>query len=204
MLMTEHDKGWDQDRWRRYEEACADASTRDMLVVPGIEYSDPSNTIHVLVWGVSEFLGEGLETADLLRKVSQFGGVSVLAHPDRREAWRLFDSNWATELLGIEVWNRKTDGWSASKSGIELWRKTGVKPFAGLDFHRKNQFYPLRMMIEVSRDAGCEEVFEALRARKVSPRFRGQDLQRVLHAGTGILRPAIEKMRRGLRLVIPH
>ncbi|MFB0987487.1 MAG: hypothetical protein QMB94_14410 [Phycisphaerales bacterium] len=204
MLMTEHDKGWNQDRWRLYEQACADASTQDMLVVPGIEYSDPSNTIHVLVWGVSEFLGEGLETADLLAKVRQFNGVAVLAHPDRRQAWRKFESSWAADLLGVEVWNRKTDGWVASASGIKLWKALGVVPFAGLDFHRKNQFYPLRMELEISHGGDCNEVFEVLRAGQISPRFRGRDLQQALRSGSGVMRPAIEKLRRVLRAIIPH
>jgi hypothetical protein len=193
-----------RERWRRCEQACAAASTEDMLVVPGIEYSDPSNTVHVLVWGVYEFLGEGLETGDLLKKVAQFNGVAVLAHPDRREAWRRFEMNWVPDILGVEVWNRKTDGWSASENGIRLWKQTGVAPFAGLDFHRKNQFYPLRMEVEVSHDAGCEEVFEAIRAGRISPQFRGRDLRQILHDGSGILRPALEKLRRVLRAVSSH
>ena len=204
LLMTEHDKGWDQERWQRYEQACEAASTQDTLVVPGIEYSDPSNTTHVLVWGVPDFLGEGLETSDLLEKVHRCNGVAVLAHPDRREAWRRFEMSWVPNLLGVEVWNRKTDGWSASENGIRLWKQTGVVPFAGLDFHRKNQFYPLRMEVDAPNDAGCEEIVEALRERRISPRFRGRDLHQVLHAGSGLLRPTAEKLRRVLRAVIPH
>lgn len=105
---------------------------------------------------------------------------------------------------GVQVWNRKTDGWSASENGIRLWKQTGVAPIADLDFHRKNQFYPLRMEVDVSHDAGCEEVFEAIRAGRISPRFRGRDLRQILHVGSGILRPALEKLRRVLRAVIPH
>ncbi len=62
VLMAEHDRGFDDARWAEYRQTCAQAS-REILLVPGIEYSDPTNSVHVPVWGDIPFIGEGLETA---------------------------------------------------------------------------------------------------------------------------------------------
>src|SRR5579872_2758004 len=68
LLMTEHDRGFTQQRFDEYKQACAKASTSKMLIVPGIEYSDAANCVHVLAWG-SEFVGESLPTSEMLERV---------------------------------------------------------------------------------------------------------------------------------------
>ena len=68
VLTAEHDRDWDAERWSSYREACAAASRPSLLVVPGIEYADPSDTVHVPTWG-ERFLGAGLPTAELLGHV---------------------------------------------------------------------------------------------------------------------------------------
>ena len=60
ILLAEHDRGFDAERWSAYRRACADASTESMLLVPGLEYSDASNSVHVPVWGDVPFFGEGV------------------------------------------------------------------------------------------------------------------------------------------------
>ena len=86
LLMTEHDRGFSQARLEDYRAVCLRASTAEMLVVPGIEYSDASNTIHILTWGDVPFLGEGMPTSTVLEEVNRARGVSVFAHPRRRNA----------------------------------------------------------------------------------------------------------------------
>ena len=81
MLMTEHDRGFDEGRWRDYQAACAAASKGGALLVPGIEYSDPANLVHVAVWGDLPFLGEGRAIDELLADVASKGGAAMLAHP---------------------------------------------------------------------------------------------------------------------------
>ena len=204
VLMSEHDRGWDQQRWSVYKEACREASSDHLLMVPGIEYSDPRNAIHVLVWGSEDFLGEGLETPELLKRVCDAGAVAVLAHPERKRAWELFKPEWYQHLLGVEVWNRKTDGWAPSLRGIEAWQEHGMIPFASLDFHRKNQFYPLRMAFDM--ESACTEVavFSALSRELISPVFKGNPLIPVLGKGGPIGSRPLEQVRRVLRRVIPH
>ena len=204
VLMTEHDRGWDESRWVRYREACQSASNSRILLVPGIEYSDPSNTIHVLVWGADEFLGEGLETSELLRRVTASGAVAVLAHPERKAAWQSFDPDWCDSLLGVEIWNRKTDGWAPSSRGIDMWKKHDLTPFTGLDFHRRSQFFPLRMQIGGSSIDSVDEVYQGLRQRRLTPLFRGGDVSRQFASGPGFILPAAERIRRVARLLKPR
>jgi predicted metal-dependent phosphoesterase TrpH len=58
VLMAEHDRGFDSGRWAAYRAACAEASARGgAILVPGIEYSDSANDVHIPVWGDIPFLG---------------------------------------------------------------------------------------------------------------------------------------------------
>jgi len=173
LMMTEHDRGFSTSRLDQYREMCARASSRDFLVLPGVEYSDAANRVHILVWGPVPFIGEGLPTGETLSAVRAAGGLAVLAHPSRRDAWRYFDPSWADRLLGIEVWNRKYDGWAPSQTAPSLVRDSGALPFAGLDFHTQRQSFPLEMVLELEEPISEESVLNCLRARRCQARAFG-------------------------------
>ena len=166
LLMTEHDRGFTQARLLEYREACAQASSETVLIVPGIEYSDADNVVHILVWGSIPFLGEALPTVELLDKVKATGGFAVLAHPSRKEAWKSFDPRWASNLLGIEIWNRKTDGWAPSQTAARLIQGTSLLPFVGMDFHTQRQFFPLATELEIQSPITETSVLECLKSRR--------------------------------------
>jgi len=176
LMMTEHDRGFSVERLNQYREACAKASTDEIFVMPGIEYSDRSNRVHVLVWGPVPFLGEGLPTGQMLEAVQAAGGLAVLAHPSRKEVWKSFEPSWADRLLGIEIWNRKYDGWAPSKIAPGLIRMAEAVPFAGLDFHTHRQLFPLAMTLDVHGEVSEEVVLEALRSRRCHARAFGRPL----------------------------
>jgi len=180
LLMTEHDRGFTAARLLEYREACARASSADLLVVPGLEYSDAANRVHVLVWGGVPFLGEGLSTNEMLDGVKAANGVAVLAHPSKRNAWMCFEPHWAGQLLGIEVWNRKYDGWAPSQTSQELLQKSGTIPFVGLDFHTHRQSFPLAMALELPTEVTEETVLECLRSRRCTARAFGVPLSQNL------------------------
>ena len=120
--------------------------------MPGIEYSDTSNTLHFLVWGNLPFIGSGLAADEILMASAQnSGGVVVFAHPSRREAWKLFNPDWVDKLLGIEVWNRKTDGWAPSRDAWQLIQGTQMLPFVGMDFYSRTS-----PIISIGNDYGGE------------------------------------------------
>jgi hypothetical protein len=172
LMMTEHDRGFSQSRYEEYRAVCARATTSDVFVLPGLEYSDPDNRVHVLVWGPVPFLGENLPTEVLLEAVADCGGVAVLAHPARRGAWECFKPEWGERLTGIEAWNRKYDGWAPGEKGAALLSRTNCLPFVGLDFHTKRQLFPLAMALEV--DAIDEwSIIDSLRKRRAAPRAFG-------------------------------
>jgi hypothetical protein len=170
VLLAEHDRGFDPARWSAYRAACAEASTPTSLLVPGIEYSDPSNTVHVPVWGDIPFLGEGLQTGELLERAASAGGLAVLAHPGRRDVWMRFDPAWMRHLVGVELWNRKYDGYAPNRAAASLLReRPELLPVVSLDFHTARQFHPLAMLFELDGDATEARICAALRERRSRP-----------------------------------
>ncbi len=208
VLMTEHDRGFDEDRWCAYRERCAAASVDGTLLVPGIEYSDRANLVHLAVWGDLPFLGEGRPTAELLDDAVAAGGAAMLAHPERREAWRLLEEISVGDLAGIEVWNRKYDGWAPGPRASRLCEgHAGVAPFFGLDFHTHRQFHPMGMLLDVEKAPSPDAVVEALRAGRCRPfaygiegsrlmRGPGHSLSRSAEAARRLLRPGVRRWRR--------
>lgn len=167
VLMSEHDRGFDPQRWAAYQEACARVSTKRFLVVPGIEYSSADNLVHVPVWGELPFLGEALDTTAMLEQVGVLGGAAVLAHPSRHAACEKFQPQWAQHLLGVEIWNVKEDGYAPSADGVALWRRyPALMPVAALDFHTPRQTFPLAVELRISRTLTREAVQAALRNRE--------------------------------------
>lgn len=197
MMMTEHDNGFTQARYDEFREECARVSSEKMYVLPGMEYSDPDNRVHVLTWG-APFLGEGLRTEALLAAVAAVDGVAVFAHPSRKAAWECFTPRWAETLLGIEAWNRKYDGWApGSKAATLLATQTQV-PFVGLDFHTARQFFPLGMALDVNGEVSERTLLECLRQRRCAARAFGLPLdQRRFHRTLPLLQAA-EQGRRSL------
>jgi hypothetical protein len=201
LLMTEHDRGFSAERLREYRRACADASSTDIVVIPGVEYADPANTIHVLVWGDVPFLGEGLPTAEMLRQVTGARGVAVLAHPARRNAWKLFDPAWTPHLAGIELWNRKADGWAPGRRARAMLRRTGLRAFAGIDFHDSRQMFPLTLALELAGPASEHTVLASLTSGRFTPALFGVPIQgKLVEWAAGPLRIA-EFGRRSLVFV---
>lgn len=198
VLMAEHDRTFDQDRWLEYREACAAASGHGALLVPGIEYSDAANRVHVPVWGAEDFLGSARPTRELLLDARAADGVAMLAHPARRDAWRGLDAACLELAAGVEVWNRKYDGWAPSSLALELAERHGLTPFVGLDFHTRRQFFPLAMAGEAPRSLTPQTVIDALRAGDLRPTVLGQPLARFMHGGGLRAAGAAEVVRRGL------
>lgn len=167
VLMAEHDRGFDEQRWRAYCAACRELSDGDFLIVPGMEYGDARDVVHILTWGELPFFGECLDTGHLLAQVRNAGGLTVFAHPLRRRAISHLKPEWAASLDGIELWNRKYDGWAPCQASSELLaRSDDLIPFVGLDFHTARQFFPLAMILEVEGALTISAVLEALRRRR--------------------------------------
>lgn len=202
VMMTEHDTGFDPASFASYRAACRAASTSRCQLIPGIEYSSPDNDVHILTWGLADFLTEHRPVSETLEAVAAQAGVAVFAHPARRDAFRIFDPAWCPYLAGIEVWNRKTDGMAPGHAAARLVEETGLPATVGQDFHRLNQLYPLTM--SAPRPTGDLEtgLVAALGADQMTPRaFRrpiyDEDgrLQRAAHDRTETVRKRLRDMR---------
>ncbi len=198
VLLSEHSRAFAEADLGAYVQACAQASTPEVLLVPGIEYNDPENLVHITVWGDVPFFGHTPQISDLLPKVSGEGGVGVLAHPWRRDAWKRFEPEWAKHLTAVEVWNRKYDGLAPNRRALALARQSGLAPFASLDFHTSRQFFPLGMelLLDDSAPLSPQSVYQALRNRAFEPRaFRRS--ARAFAGGPALLAlEAVEHTRR--------
>ena len=177
LMMTEHDRGFSPERLCQLRQLCEKVTTKDLLVIPGIEYSDAANQVHILVWGDVPFLGENLPTKETLQKVTEAKGVAVFAHPFRRNAWQCFEQSWGEMLTGIEVWNRKYDGWAPSPIAQDLQRSVGAIPFVGLDFHTHKQFFPIAMAMAIDSAVTEQAVLDCMRSRRVKPRVLGFEVE---------------------------
>lgn len=168
VLLTEHDRGWSEEKRLRHRNECRTVSSDGFLVISGIEYSESTNTNHVLTWGDVPFAGENVPTVDLLRHVKIHEGICVFAHPARKNAWKNFLPEWKDLLDGVEVWNRKSDGWAPSESGIEIANEYGLPGYVGLDFHTRKQLCPITLRIDVDGGLTEENVLLAMQQRCVT------------------------------------
>jgi hypothetical protein len=202
LLMSEHSRGLTAGGWVEFHTACAKASTPQLLVVPGIEYNDLDNVVHVLVWGDLPFYGRTPDIGRLLEQLDVDGGVAVLAHPWRRQAFERIEDEWVGHLTAIELWNRKYDGWAPNRAAADLAGAAGLPMFAGLDFHRSRQFFPLR--VEVDVDRGVAEgltpamVYAALRDHRFVSRYRGREAADLYQGMRGRAASGAERARRAV------
>ena len=200
VLMAEHDRTFDQQRWDEYRDACAESSTRDILLVPGIEYEDPDNVVHIPVWGDGvTFLGSRRPTLHTLQGAAEQDAAALLAHPARRNAFSRFDPEWAPLLSGIEIWNRRSDGIAPRRGATILAERHGLTPFASLDFHTSRQLYPLAMSIALDGPPSAASLVRAIRGGTCRPQYLGFDALRFTRGASGASVRALEEVRRAVR-----
>lgn len=200
VLMSEHDRGFDQQRWTDYQQACKTASTGDITLIPGVEYEDADNVVHTPVWGDDvPFLGAGRPTLELLRSAQAEGAVAVLAHPWRRNAISRYQPEWAPLLSAVEIWNRKYDGIAPHRETTKLAHTEGLGSFVSLDFHTGRQFFPLAMSVSLDERPSSASVAEAIRSGRFRPEFLGFSALRFTGGLEGATLRALEAVRRGVR-----
>lgn len=197
ILLADHDHSLDDQRWSDFKAACSEASDDRILLVPGVEYQDQHNKVHVPVWGLDlPFFGRSLPTLDLLHAVSDAGGLAILAHPRRREAFEAARAEWWPLLSGIEIWNRKYDGISPNRDSAELCSAAGLTPFVSLDFHDKRQLFPLVMQVELAGPCTIESVLRQLRRGQCTAVAFGRPAESFLAGYRGRTAQSLEFARR--------
>jgi hypothetical protein len=197
VLLAEHDRTFDAARWDAYRSACHEAGRGVLPLVPGIEYSDPDNVVHIPTWGAAPFLGAGLATGELLTRVRDAGAVAILAHPARRQAGSVFDEAWLPGLYGAELWNRKYDGYAPSQIGSRLLlRHPALVPFVSLDLHTGRQLHPLAMMLDIDDAVNPSAIVDALQRRRARATAFGLSPPRSSESPTWAMLTRLERSRR--------
>ena len=196
VLMSEHSRGFTGAKWQEYVQACGEASNDRLTLVPGIEYGDPDDVVHIPVWGDLPFLGDGLATGRLLNEVSAAGGTAIWAHPWRREAWRRFDPGWLDQLAAVEVWNRKYDGMAPSRDAVALARRERLRAAVALDFHTRRQLFPLSLNLRLEGATSQAAVGAALDAGAFSPQAFGLPLALFTRGPGGLALRGLERLRK--------
>lgn len=196
VLMSEHSRGFSAAKWREYADACQQASSDQLLLVPGIEYGDGDDVVHMPVWGHVPFLGDARPIGRLLAEASEAGGIAVWAHPWRRDAWRRLEPSWLDHLAAVEVWNRKYDGIAPSRAAVALARREGMRASVALDFHTRRQLFPLTLGLGIDGRPTVAAVYDALAAGRFAPRAFGLPLDLLVRGPGGAALRGLEVMRR--------
>jgi hypothetical protein len=180
VLMSEHNNRMDPDQMAAFVRRCEDVSDDRLLIVPGLELAFDSNRVHLLAYGIRQFIdstGPECTFGSLVRSVHDAGGLAVLAHPSHRQAIDRLTAEDVHELEGIEIWNVK-NGNRFCPSGVDLrtllqirGRGDRVFGFAGVDWHHLVNFEPLAVRVEAA-DATQASIFQALRDGRFTVRGR--------------------------------
>jgi hypothetical protein len=196
VFMCEHDRGFSAARLEEYREACAAAGENGPLLIPGIEYAGPEDRVHVPVWGPVPFLGEAVPTAELLRAAREHQGLSVLAHPVRRDAWQVMDEEWLSLAGGVEIWTRKWDGWAPNRRATGWVASHGLLGVGALDLHRARQMFPLSMELELEGGLSAEACVEAARAGRARAMLGRLPVAALQGSLPGTVAQGVEVLRR--------
>jgi hypothetical protein len=198
VFMCEHDRGFSGERLSAYIEQCASVSDSDSstLLVPGIEYADERDKVHIPVWGDVPFLGEGVSTGSLLQAVSERDGVSVLAHPRRHDAWKTVDQDWLRLCTGLEIWTRKWDGWAPNPRACEWAAEAGLVGVAALDLHSSHQMFPLAMELQIDAPMSVDACVDAVRRHRCRAIIGRMPVAPLTTGSAAKLTRAIETVRR--------
>ena len=172
VLMSEHNNYMTPADMERFVKRCDELSDDTLLIVPGLELAYDSNRIHLLAFGVREYIGStgpGCTFSSLVTAIREAGGVAVLAHPSHRQAIERIDPADLDALDGIEIWNVKNGNrfFPTTPDVVTLRnaRKRSTRPraFAGVDWHHLNKF--ARVVLRVATpQVRAGDVLQSLRA----------------------------------------
>ncbi|HEY4671651.1 MAG TPA: PHP domain-containing protein [Gemmatimonadaceae bacterium] len=156
--VTDHAEYLDRDRLPRYVAECAELSSEEFVLIPGLEFSCRQR-MHVLGIGITTRVYSD-EPEDVIAHINSEGGLSAIAHP-RDDAFGWIET-FAQLPAALETWNTKYDGRYAPRARTFRLlarlqeRQPTMKAVYGLDLHWRRQYRSLLTRVAataVSRDA---------------------------------------------------
>jgi hypothetical protein len=172
VLMSEHNNKMTVEDMAAFVRRCDELSDDQLLVIPGLELAFDSNQVHLLAYGVRNYISSthaGCTFKSLVEEVRQAGGLAVLAHPSHRRGIDRLAPDDCDVVDGIEVWNVKNGNrfvpTAADVRTLQRVRERGARPvaFAGVDWHHLVKFTPLVVRLETP-EVTARSVLESLRS----------------------------------------
>ena len=158
VVQTEHSNEMTAASHRRFVEEARALRDDAFLMMPAVEYATADNKVHVLALGVEPFwedlrLCPPDRLGELIDRIRDAGGVSVLAHPERADAIERVPPPVLDRIDAVEVWNGKTDRVGPSpRAVLEVIRRrragAPAPALVGLDLHRVDDYRPVGIRVE--------------------------------------------------------
>ncbi len=154
-----------EQEYLNFVDECEKASNDNFVVIPGLE-CEVQGKNHILGIGLNEVVG-GEDWDSLVNDIQKKGGIAVLAHPVFFK--NKYDNDLLMELDGIEVWNSRYSGGLPDPIAVSKIKKltsygSGITGFFGMDFHRPDDYYDLRLIISIE-DLTSVNIIKALKEK---------------------------------------
>lgn len=147
VAMSEHSQDINQTKADELRRACAENSSEEFCMIPGIEYSCEGG-MHIPALGVLSMISTK-DPAAVINEIHLQNGFAILAHP-RRIKW-----NCPREVLevvdAVEIWNVGYDGkFLPLSQGIKAFERMkqinpGLLAVASHDLHKVGGFYDVSL-----------------------------------------------------------
>jgi len=148
-------------------EALRFAFSKPILVIPGIEIKSREGDI--LGINVREIIPNGLSAEETIRKISNLGGMAVIAHPF---AWlhrfkgslkKIIEEN-SDSFVAVEVFNASVSVFS-NKKALRMAQEINLPFVAGSDAHEK-EFVGRAFMEIAGKNLSVEEILEEVKKKR--------------------------------------
>ncbi|MBU2599866.1 hypothetical protein KJ849_04765 [bacterium] len=166
VVLNEHPNEFSQEKYKELLANCQRLSSQDFCLLPGMEFACDNNCLHILALGLQDLTFEN-DPVKILDFIRSQGGLAILAHPYRKEAYKL-TSHLLSKFAGIEIWNAREDGKGMPKfqniKMLRRLRREGYKllGFGGLDLHNLKDFGLVKTIVKV-KDLSAENLLKAFK-----------------------------------------
>jgi len=162
----------DHNRPAGAREVARVAKGHDLMVVPASEVSSFNG--HILALGVTEPIPRGLSSDETLRRINDFGGLAVAAHPGRFYTGLSIHQVRASQFEAVEVANGGSSHRQNHLANI-LAESKNLGKTGGSDAHCPEHIGRCRTVFE-NEPNSVEELLEEIRAHRTSTTGNGLTL----------------------------
>ena len=173
----------DHNRPAGSREVARVAKGHDLLVIPASEVSSVGG--HILALGVTEPIPRDLSPDETIRRIGDFGGLAVAAHPGRFYTGLSIHQVRASQFEAVEVANGGSSIRQNHLAGL-LADSMKVGRTGGSDAHWPSQIGRCRTMFK-GEPTSVEEVLEEVRSGRTSTVGQGLTYGEVLSHNAGML-----------------